>query len=286
MRVVVTGARGQLGAAVADACASRHEVLALGRQDLDIADDRAVESTMGRLRPDIIVNCAAYNDVDRAESHPVAALDANAFAVRALAAAAEAAGAVLVHYSTDFVFDGNTNSPYREDDRPNPRSAYAASKLLGEWFAADASRSYVLRVESLFGRAPGGPAPKGTVAGIMRKIQAGEEAKVFHDRIVSPTYVIDAALATLALVERAAPFGFYHCVNSGACTWLDLARELAALLGVEPKLVPIALADMPLPAERPRYCALSNEKLRTLGIEMPTWQDALRRFVAAEKRSG
>src|SRR5262249_50271267 len=116
MRVVVTGARGQLGAAVVAACAPRHEVVGLGRQELDAADDRAVESTMGRLRPEVIVNCAAYNDVDGAEAHPVAALDANAFAVRALAAAAEKTGAALVHYSTDFVFDGNTTSPYREDD--------------------------------------------------------------------------------------------------------------------------------------------------------------------------
>ena len=287
MRVAVTGARGQLGAAVVHACASRHEVLALGRQDLDVADDRAVESMMGRLRPDVIINCAAYNDVDGAESHPVDALNANAFAVRALAAAAETIGAVLVHYGTDFVFDGTTTSPYKEDDRPNPRSVYAASKLLGEWFAADASRSYVLRVESLYGRAPGAAAPKGTVAGILNKLAAGQEAKVFHDRIVSPTYVIDAARATLELVERAAPFGIYHCVNSGLCTWLELARELAALLAVEPRLIPVAMADMPLPAERPRYCALSNEKLRSVGIVMPTWQDGLRRFVESEKvRSG
>lgn len=286
MRVVVTGALGQLGAAVVDACVSRHEVLALSRRDLDVADDRAVESVMARLRPDAIINCAAYNDVDGAETHPIDALNANSFAVRALAAAAEALGAILVHYSTDFVFDGSATSPYTEDDRPNPRSAYAASKLVGEWFATDATRSYVLRVESLYGRAPGAPPPKGTVAGIMNRMLAGEEARVFHDRTVSPTHVIDAARATLDLVERAAPFGLYHLVNSGSCTWLELARELAGQLGVDPRLVPVAMADVPLPAKRPRYCVLSNEKLRSFGIVMPTWQDGLRRLVESERSLG
>ena len=283
MRIAVTGALGQLGAAVVHEAAARHEVLALRRQDLDVADDQAVESTMGRLRPDAIINCAAYNDVDGAEDHPVDALNANAFSVRALAAAAEAVGAVLVHYSTDFVFDGAATAPYTEDDRPNPRSVYAASKLLGEWFAADASRSYVLRVESLYGRAPGAPPAKGTVAGIMNKLLAGQEARVFHDRIVSPAYVIDAARATLALVEQAAPGGLYHCVNSGRCSWLELAQELASQLETEPRLVPVAMADVPLRAERPKYCALSNQKLQSVGIVMPTWQDGLRRFIESEK---
>src|SRR4029077_20706647 len=126
------------------------------RADLDIADDAAVEAAMSRARPDVIVNAAAFTDVDAAEDQPVAALATNAFGVRALARAARTHGALLVHYSTDFVFDGAASAPYTEADRPNPQSTYAASKLIGEWFALDVSRAYVLRVESLFGRAPGG----------------------------------------------------------------------------------------------------------------------------------
>ena len=287
MRIVVTGARGQLGAAVVHECAPRHEVVALGREDLDVTDDQTVHLTLERLRPNAIINCAAYNDVDGAEDRPVEALNGNAFAVRALARAAKAVDAVLVHYSSDFVFDGTASTPYTEEDRPNPRSVYAASKLLGEWFAADASRWYVLRVESLFGRAPGAPSPKGTVASIMNKLVAGEEAKVFHDRTVSPTYVIDAARATRELVERTAPIGLYHCVNSGQASWFELARKLAAQLGlVEPRLVPVSIGDVSLRAQRPRYCALSNEKLRQAGVVMPAWQDALRRFVAAQQGEG
>ena len=283
MRIAVTGARGQLGAAVVHECAPRHEVIALGREALDISDDDAVKGAMERLRPNVIINCAAYNDVDGAEDHPIDALNANAFGVRALAASAAAIDAVLVHYSTDFVFDGTATAPYTEDDRPDPRSVYAASKLLGEWFAVDAPRWYVLRVESLFGHAPGARPPRGSVAGIMKKLMAGEEARVFADRTVSPTYVIDAARATRQLLDTHAPTGLYHCVNSGHGTWLELARELARQLGVEPKLVPVRVAEVPLRAQRPQYCALSNHKLLSVGVAMPSWQDGLRRCLAEDR---
>jgi dTDP-4-dehydrorhamnose reductase len=279
MRVVVTGARGQLGAAMVHEFRSAHEVTALGHEELDVTDDTAIAETMDALRPDAIVNAAAYVDVDGAEDHPVDALNANAFAVRALARAAERAGAALVHYSTDFVFDGTGTRPYTEDDRPNPRSMYAMSKLLGEWFAADASRHYVVRVESLFGHVSGARPAKGSIAGILNTLVAGGEPKVFEDRTISPTYVVDAARAMRRLIELQAPPGLYHCVNTGECTWLEFGRELARQLGVQARLIPVRMADMTLRAARPRYCALSNEKLRSFGVLMPTWQDALARYL-------
>src|SRR6266849_654080 len=143
MRIAVVGARGQLGAAVVHECSTSHAVTALTHADLDVTDAAAVGAAMDRMRPDAIVNCAAYNDVDGAEDHPVDALNLNAFAVRALARAAGACNAALVHYGSDFVFDGTANQPYAETDAPNPRGAYAASKLMGEWFASDAPRAYV-----------------------------------------------------------------------------------------------------------------------------------------------
>jgi len=280
MRVVVTGASGQLGAAVVEDFRTAHDTVPLTRRDADLTDDAAVAAAIDRVGPEVIVNCAAYNDVDGAEDHPIEALNANAFAVRALARAAERLGATLVHYSTDFVFDGTAVRPYSEADRPNPRSVYATSKLLGDWFAFDAPRAYVLRVESLFGRAPNGPEPRGSVASILNRLMAGESPKVFIDRTISPTYVVDAARATRELVERAAPAGLYHCVNSGECTWFEFARELAHRLGLEAALTPVRTNQVALRAARPLYCALSNEKLRRVGIEMPAWQDAVRRFVS------
>jgi dTDP-4-dehydrorhamnose reductase len=280
MRVVVTGARGQLGAALVHEFRSAHEVTAFGREELDVTDDGAVAETIDALHPDAIVNAVAYNDVDGAEDHPVEALNGNAFAVRALARAAQRTGAALVHYSTDFVFDGTASRPYTEADPPNPRSVYAASKLLGEWFAADPSRHYVLRVESLFGRAARGPKPKGTIGAMLSTFTAGGEVRAFEDRTVSPTYILDAARATQLLLEQRAQPGLYHCVNTGECTWLDFARELARQLGVaEPRIAPVRMADVRLRAQRPQYCVLSNERLRSAGVSMPAWQDALARYL-------
>ena len=281
MRIAVVGARGQLGAAVVHECAASHDTIAFGHSELDVSDEAAVAAAMERARPDVIVNGAAFTNVDAAEDHPVDALNSNAFGVRALARAARTHGAALVQYSSDFVFDGRASAPYTERDRPNPQSVYAASKLLGEWFACDAPRSYILRVESLFGHAPGAGSEKGSVAGILNTLKAGGAAKVFEDRTISPTYVIDAARATRQLVESAAPCGVYHCVNSGCCTWLEFAEELARQLGVEPRFVPVRMADMALRAPRPQYCALSNDKLRAAGVTMPTWQNALARYLTA-----
>jgi dTDP-4-dehydrorhamnose reductase len=279
VRIAVIGARGQLGEAVVHECRLHgHDTVALTRADFDITNDAAVAAVLGAAAPDAIVNCAAYNLVDAAEDHPVAALDANAFAVRTLAAAAERLGASLVHYGSDFVFDGTATEPYREDARPSPLSAYGASKMLGEWFALDAPRGYVLRVESLFGRAPGRAIPKGSVAAILNGLIAGSSPPVFEDRTVSATYVIDAAAATRLLLERDFAPGIYHCVNSGHCTWLEFARELAKVTGFEPKFRVLKMRDVTMRAQRPQFCALANEKLRQAGIHMPPWQDAVARY--------
>lgn len=281
MNIAVVGARGQLGAAIVQEFARAHDVVSLTHEELDVTRDADVAAAMDRLKPDAIINCTGYNDVDAAEDHPVEALNLNAFAVRALARAAADLDAVLVHFSTDFVFDGTASMPYSEADRPNPRSVYATSKLLGEWFAQDAPKWFVLRVESLFGRAPGGRPAKGSVAGIVKTLAAGGEPRVFEDRTMSPTYIIDAAWATRRLLETHAAYGIYHCVNSGYATWLEFAGELARHLDVEPRFVPTRLRDTPLRAERPLYCALSNEKLTASGIPMPAWQDAVRRYSAS-----
>src|SRR5258708_3898796 len=282
MRIAILGAGGQMGAAVADEGGAAHEIVTFVRADLDPADDAAVAAAMARVRPDAIVNGIAYTDVDGSEDHRVDALNANAFVVRALARAAEAHGATLVHYSTDFVFDGTTATPYTEEDRPNPRSVYAASKLLGEWFALEATRSYVLRVESLFGRTVSGPEPRGTVAGIVKTLRAGGVQKVFEDRTVPPTYLRGAARVTRQLIESSPPHGLYHCVNSGHCTWFEFAQTLAMRMGGEAlaaHLAPVRMGDVPLRAARPQFCALSNAKLRSIGIEMPSWEQALDRYL-------
>jgi len=279
VRVAITGAAGQLGAALVHQFSARHDVVGFTHATLDITDAVKVGAEMSRVRPQLIVNAAAFTGVDLAEDRPVEALQANAFAVRSLARAAAEHGAALVHYSTDFVFDGTARAPYTEEDRPNPRSTYAASKLLGEWFASDSARAYVLRVESLFGRAPGLKSAKGTVEGILNSLEAGSVVRAIEDRTVSPSSVLDVARATMTLIERDAPAGIYHCVNSGFCTWLELAQEAARLMRVDPHIEPVRHADFKLKAARPQYCALSNAKLTALGIEMPRWDEALRAYI-------
>ena len=215
--------------------------------------------------------------MDGAEDDASTALSANAIGVLTLARAARARGATFVHYSTDFVFDGTLDRPYTEDDEPKPQSVYAASKLLGEWFAADAPSHYVLRVESLFG----GPRRRSTVDRIVDAVRDGKPARVFVDRTVSPSYVEDVAGATARLLALRPASGVYHCVNSGWTTWYELAKRIVEILDRPAELVPVRVADVPLRARRPQYAALSNRKLRDAGIEMPSWEEALARYLTS-----
>ena len=178
-RVLVVGAAGRLGAAIVDVFADR-VVIAHTRASLDITDAALVTKAVQDAAPAVIVNCAAFNDVDGAEDRPAEALATNALALRTLARAADVAGATLVHYGSDFVFDGTATEPYREDASPSPMSTYAASKLLGEWFALDAARGFVLRVESLFGGPRGLTGRRGSLDGIVEGLQqagAGTSAR-------------------------------------------------------------------------------------------------------------
>ncbi len=237
----MTGARGQLAGAIVEAFRPDADVLAYSRQDLDITDADAVMARVEADRPHVIVNCASYNRVDEAEDEAQEALTINAFGVRVLARAAAQARATLVHYSTDFVFDGRTSRPYSEDDPPNPGSVYAQSKLLGEWFAAEAPGAFVLRVESLFG----GAVATSSLDRILGALWRGETVKAFADRTVSPSYVDDVASATKTLLTSGPP-GLYHCVNSGFCTWYELVCEAADLMGKtsEARIVAVSVADV------------------------------------------
>ena len=282
-RVLVVGAAGRLGAALVEVFADR-EVIAYARTSLDVTDPAAVGQALKKAAPDVIVNCAAFNNVDEAEQRPADAFAVNAFAVRTLARTAEDVGATLVHYGSDFVFDGTATEPYDEEASPCPRSTYALSKLLGDWFALDAPRGFVLRVESLFGATQSWIGHRGSLDTIIEGLEHGRTVKAFSDRVVSPSFVDDVARATRHLIDTQAAPGLYHCVNSGHATWLEVAREAARMLGVTPRLEPITLDSVPLRAARPRFCALANRKLAAAGFTMPSWDDALGRWLAARGR--
>jgi dTDP-4-dehydrorhamnose reductase len=281
MRVLVTGVRGLLGAAIAREFQRDGEVYGFDHARLDVSDEPAVAAAVSDVRPDIVINCAAFNNVDGAEEDALAALQANAFGVLSLSRAARRAGATLVHYGSDFVFNGETSRPYTESDPPHPLGIYGASKLLGEWFAQETPGAYVLRVESLFGHPGPGTSRRGSMAGIIDGIKSGDEVPLFADRTVSPSFTADVASATRKLIAAHGPPGLYHCVNSGASSWVDIAAEVARLLGQPLRVKPITLATVGLRAARPRYSALSPAKLASIGIAMPDWKDALARYVTA-----
>lgn len=275
--VLIVGAGGQLGEAMTTRLGRRARVVAVTRSELDVTNAEAVRLLVARVAPQVVINCSAYTNVDRSEQEPLQALQVNALAVRALARAADDQGAILVHYSTDFVFDGRTDRPYTESDPVNPRGTYASSKLLGEWLAMETPRHYVLRVESLFG----GAKAHSSIDRILANLRAGAPVRAFVDRAVSPSFVDDVIVATMTLLDRGAPFGLYHCVNTGWTNWAALSRELARLVGKpDAPIEEIRMADAGLLANRPLFAALSNAKLLAAGVEMPTWQDALARHVA------
>jgi dTDP-4-dehydrorhamnose reductase len=279
-RILVTGAAGRLGAAIVKAF-ERRDVIALTRATLDVTDSVAVRQTVSAAAPALVINCVGFNDVDGSEDRATDALAVNAFAVRSLAIASEQCGATFVHFGSDFVFDGSASEPYDEEVVPAPRSVYGLSKLLGEWFALEAPRGFVLRIESLFGSADGWSGRQSSLDAIIDGLEQGSEVRVFTDRVVSPSYAQDVAHAVRHLVDSDAPPGLYHCVNSGHATWHDVAMEAARLMGVRPRLKRVTLEEVAFRAPRPRFCALSNRKLAAAGCAMPAWNDALQRWLTA-----
>jgi len=276
LRVVVLGAGGQLGQSInREMRRAGHEVVALTRAALDVTQRFAVLDKVAKLKPEVLVNATVLG-VDASEDDPKAALAVNSFAVRTLADVARSAGAALVHFSSDYVFDGTATAPYRETDGPNPVNVYGATKLLGEIYAQNAPRGYVLRVEGLFGT-PGG---KGTIDKMIAEARQGRTLTAFYDRKISPVHVDDVAAAMRRLVEKKANPGVWHCVNSGFATWHELALEIVRILGSASNVIPASLERSGLRVQRPLFSALSNEKLANFGIELPTWQNALARAVS------
>lgn len=278
---VVFGAGGTLGGALVPALARAgwQVAAAPGRAECDITDERAVRALIGRTRPDVLFNAAAYTDVDRAEREPELAFAANATAARIVAAAAADAGTAVLHYSTDFVFDGARDRPYDERDSPSPLGEYAKSKVAGDALVAAANpRHFILRVGCLYGR--GG---RNFPSAIVRRLRAGESLRTDRDRIVSPTWIRDVAAVSVALAATE-HHGLYHCTAQGETTWAAFASEAASLLGVPAERVrAVASTELPFHEIRPRRAILDNRALREIGLDtLPPWQEALRAFVAEE----
>ncbi len=275
MRALVLGSAGQLGRELV-ALLGPEVAWAGDRAELDVTDPAAVEALVERVRPDVVWNATAWNRVDAAETEPDAAFAVNARGPAHLARAAREASALLVHYSTDYVFDGASSRPYREDDPPRPLSVYGASKLEGERLVAAAGGAHlVVRTSGVLGR--GGSEQKGGsfVERIVAQARAGQPLRVVADQVFSPTSAVDLAAASVALV-RAGARGLVHVTNTGSCSWHELALAALAAAGLDAPVEPISLAELRLPARRPAYSVLDTARARSLGLPpLRSWKEAL-----------
>ena len=276
--LLITGVHGQLGRALEKQARQRGLTVAGHDLDtLDIRDPDAVAKLVGALEPTTLINCAAFTAVDACETDEAAATAINGTAVGHLAAACNAAGARLVHLSTDYVFSGDGDRPYTESDPVAPASAYGRSKLEGERLARTADRHLIVRTAWLYGR--GGA---NFVEAIRRQVDGGASSlRVVADQVGSPTFCDDLAEALLELVDADAG-GVVHAANSGSTSWHGFAVEIVRRLGAEVAVHAVTTADYPRPAKRPAYSVLDTSRLAAvIGHPLPPWQDALARYLGA-----
>jgi dTDP-4-dehydrorhamnose reductase len=292
MRIAVTGAAGQLGWELVRELSALGDVTALSREALDITDGAAIARSLESLRPDVVVNAAAYTAVDRAESEVELCYSVNAQAPGALARASRRVGALFVHYSTDYVFDGSRETPYMEDDATAPLNVYGASKLAGEKAVqAAGGRWLVLRTSWVYG-ARG----RNFLGTVRRLVAEGAPLRIVNDQVGAPTSSDSIAGATRRIISQAldapdegdATWGVYHLTARGSTTWFDFALRIlqadhsAGARRDAPEVVPVQTADYPTAARRPRYSVLDNKKIaRRFGVELPDWEELLDRVIAS-----
>ena len=277
MKVAVIGANGQLGTDLVEVFGE--EAISLTHKDLDVADFESLK-ILKELKPDVIINTAAYVRVDDAELYPEKAFQVNAIGALNVAKIANEIDAVNVYISTDYVFDGTKGEPYSEEDVPNPLNVYGLSKYAGEIFTRNYSKKYyIIRVASLYGKAGASGKGGNFVEFMIQKAKRGEEIRVVDDVFMSPTYTKDVAMTLKKFLELKPEFGAYHMVNEGYCSWYEFTREIFEILGWDVEVKPIKSSELKRLAKRPRFSALENEKLEKLGLRMRHWKEALREYL-------
>jgi dTDP-4-dehydrorhamnose reductase len=283
MRILLIGAGGQLAGDLLRALTA-DEVISVSHAELDIGDAAGVDACAERVRPECIVNTAAFHRVDECEDRADEALRVNAVGVLNLARAAERFSAKLVHVSTNYVFDGSLARPYVESDAPRPQSVYAISKLAGEIIAMQyCSRHFVLRTAGLYGF--GGSRSRGGnfVETMLRLAREGKPIRVVNDQILGPTSTRDFA-QKLAPLLHTESYGLFHMTNAGACSWYEFAREIFRLESLAPDCSPVASDSFPQKARRPAYSVLDNRAYRGVGFaDFKSWQEALAEYLSERR---
>lgn len=275
MKIMITGANGQLGRDLQEVLGNRYELFCFDL-DLDVGDNQMVVSAISRIRPNIVIHAAAYTDVDGCESNIETAYRVNAIGAGNVAVGCQIVGAKMVYVSTDYIFDGMTSEPYLEFDDPNPQSVYGHSKLGGERLVSSlCGRHFIVRTAWLYGHHG-----NNFVKTILRLAKEKDELTVVNDQTGSPTYSYDLAekIVEMAMTEK---FGIYHVTNSGTCTWFDFAKLIIEYAGMDTKVLPVTTKEFPRPAPRPHYSVLRNMCLELYGFTpMRHYREALKAYFA------
>ncbi len=286
MKVSVVGGNGQLGSDVVRAFADNgDEVFSLSHADIEIASKDSVSKTLGELEPDIVVNTAAMHHVEKCESDPEQAFAVNALGARNLALAAQDFGSVLMHVSTDYVFDGSKGSPYVEGDSPRPLSVYGNTKLSGEYFVrCRVAKHFVLRTAAIYGNSP--CRAKGGLNFIQLMLKIAKErgeVRVVDSEFVTPTSTLELA-RQMVVLSRSDAYGLYHASAEGGCSWFDFAREIFSLTNTQVSLEVAGLDEFPAKVPRPKYSVLENRGLKLRGLNtFRAWQDGLRDYLGVSQ---
>lgn len=280
MKVLLIGANGQLGNDLLRVFqAAGDDVLPFTHTQLDVCSKERVSEVIAEAKPDVVLNTAAFHKVEECEKKPSLAFEVNGTAAMNLALACQRSGAVLVHFSTDYVFDGKKNAAYEVTDLPAPLNVYGASKILGEHLiACNTDRYFVIRTCGLYGTAGSSGKGGNFVENMLKKAIAGDAIRVVADQVLTPTYTVDLAEVTRSLIMTGA-FGLYHLTSEGQCSWYEFTRRIFECAGIAAQLTAVKTGDFPSPVKRPSYSVLSKAKLGSLRLSIPSWQDALPRYL-------
>lgn len=281
MNILLIGKTGQLGSSIL-AEQTPHQIYAPDRSELDIESRESCEQAISKFRPDVVINTAAFHNVPQCEVEPLRAFAVNCQSVRDLAAICKKMDVRLFTFSTDYVFGGEQRMPYREDDRTGPLQMYGISRLAGELaaLATAPQHAVVIRTCGLYGLSGASSKGGNFVDKRIADAQTSSALEMGCDQVVSPTYTGDLAQAVLKLIEhpQLVP-GIYHLVNEGECTWFEFTQAIYEIMNLKVKVLPVDRGGMSGEMRRPLYSALANTKARALGITLPHWRDALKRYI-------
>ena len=283
MRIALIGADGQLGSDLFKVL-SNTDLIPLFYPDFDVTDKERMKQKLESIKPDMIINTSAFNDVDASEERIKEAFEVNAFAVRELTSISLRLGSVLVHFSSDYVFDGRKKHPYHESDRPNPINVYGVSKLAGEYFLQNIlKRHFIIRTSGLYGEA--GCKGKGYnfVDLMVQKALANEDVEIVDDQYITPTWTFELAERISDLLDKGR-YGLYHMSSEGKCTWFEFAKKIFSFLGSKPRMEPVDTESYGAWAKRPLYSVLENRALKKIGIrDFSSWEEALGKYMKKKK---